>query len=342
MEYKNSWMLSVALVLLLLWGIYFVLPFGKHVKFKKGNKANVPDYLAKSPLYKRKRFTYRILRILSVAALGACLICCAFLVSRPYETEVTEEPLYGRDIYLCMDVSGSVCKLNAKIVEELKTVVESSEQDRFGIIIFNTSPVLLCPLTTDHEYVKETLTRVRESAAVFFEDDVDINLENRDFLTNLEYITGGTQVDADRRGSSLIGDGLAYCAVAFPELEEDKERVRFVIFSTDNEPDGTPLCSLAEAAQLCKKKNIKVFGIGTSNIYSVKENEMRKAITDAGGKYYREGDSIRDIIDDIDREGKSLLTVKTNVTEEEQPEKAAIALLICAGLFFLFMRLSRR
>ncbi len=341
MEYKNAWMLSVVLVILLLWGIYLVLPFGKHVKFKKGNKANAPEYLAKSSLYKRKRILYRILRVLSVIALAACLVCCAVLVSRPFETDVHEEPLYGRDIFLCMDVSGSVNKLNAKIVEELKTIVDSSEQDRFGIIIFNTSPVLLCPLTTDHEYVKETLSRIKESVSVFFDDDSTDNISNKQYYENLEYITGGTLVDSDNRGSSLIGDGLAYCSIAFPDIEKDKERVRLVIFSTDNEQDGTPLCSLTEAAQLCKKKNIKVFGIGTSNIYSVKEDEMKSAITGAGGKYYREGNSMKEIIQDIDHEGKSLLVVKTNVTEQEKPENALIALLISAGLFFLFMRLSR-
>lgn len=342
MEYKNTWLLSVVLGILLLWGIYLILPFGKQVKFKKGNKANVPEFLVKSGLYKRRLLLYRILRVLSVVSLGACLVFCALLVSRPYETDVTEEPLYGRDIFLCMDVSGSVNALNAKIVDELKTVVDASEQDRFGIIIFNTSPVVLCPLTMDHEYVKQTLTRLKECVDVFLDDNALEHMGRTKYFKNLEYITGGTLVDSDNRGSSLVGDGLAYCAVAFPDMEKDPNRVRLVIFSTDNEVDGTPLCSLDEAAQLCRKKKIKVFGIGTSNIYSVKRNEMESAITGAGGKFYLEEDSLKGIIQDIDKEGQSLLMTTTNVTEQEKPETAMIALLICAGLFFVFTRLSRR
>ncbi len=341
MEYKNTWMLSVSIVVLLLFGIYLLLPIGKHVKFKKGKKANAPDFLVENPLYKRKLLLYRTLRVLSVLALGASLVCCAYLISRPFVTEVTEEPLYGRDIYLCMDISGSVSELNEKLVEELKTVVDSSKDDRFGIIIFNTSAVILCPLTLDHEYIKQSLDEVKNSLAIFLDDNAVENMGLSDYYNAIDFISNGTLVDADTRGSSLIGDGMAYCSIAFPDLEKDEERVRLVIFSTDNDLAGEPLCTLKEAANLCKKKNIKVFGIGTEFMLSEAREELKEAVISTGGKYYNEEESLKGIIADIDKEAKSLLVTKTNITENEKPEAAFIALLISMGLFFLFMRASK-
>ena len=91
--------------------------------------------------------------ILSIVAVVSAFV----MMARPYSKERVQDERYCRDIMLCIDISTSVDYLNENLLEELKKTVDELHGERFGIVIFNTSPVLLSPLTDDYEFIKEQL-----------------------------------------------------------------------------------------------------------------------------------------------------------------------------------------
>ena len=189
------------------------------------------------------------------------MIVSILLMARPYKKVVAQKESYNRDIILCLDISTSVDDLNLELVKNLKETVNHLKGERFGIVIFNSSAVLLSPLTEDYEYIIDVLDQLESCLEGH-------NLGNSklsdNWLYQSSYLMDGTLVGNEERGSSLIGDGLASTVYNFPNLEE--KRSRSIIFSTDNDLEGTPLVTLSQAADICKENNVTVYGIGTANM----------------------------------------------------------------------------
>lgn len=182
-------------------------------------------------------------------------------MARPYKKVVVQKESYNRDIILCLDISTSVDDLNLELVKNLKEMVNHLKGERFEIVIFNSFAVLLSPLTGDYEYIIDVLDQLESCLEGH-------NLGNSklsdNWLYQSSYLMDGTLVGNEERGSSLIGDGLASTVYNFPNLEE--KRSRSIIFSTDNDLEGTPLVTLSQAAEICKENNVTVYGIGTANM----------------------------------------------------------------------------
>lgn len=182
-------------------------------------------------------------------------------MARPYKKVVVQKESYNRDIILCLDISTSVDDLNLELVKNLKEMVNHLKGERFEIVIFNSFAVLLSPLTGDYEYIIDVLDQLESCLEGH-------NLGNSklsdNWLYQSSYLMDGTLVGNEERRSSLIGDGLASTVYNFPNLEE--KRSRSIIFSTDNDLEGTPLVTLSQAAEICKENNVTVYGIGTANM----------------------------------------------------------------------------
>ena len=208
--------------------------------------------------------------------------------------------------------------------KDLKKTVKSLEGERFGISIFNTTSVLVSPLTDDYEYINTVLDEIERS--IKLNNNSSYNIDD-DYYYISNYVYSGTIEGNEIRGSSLIGDGLASCVFSFPNLEED--RTRLIIFSTDNELQGTPTLSLENAAKISKNKNIKVYGIGTTKMYDKLELEMKNAVELTGGKYYKESDStVNKIVSNIEKTSKSLIDTRIETTETDLPTIPLILLLL--------------
>src|SRR5665213_2974191 len=78
----------------------------------------------------------------------------------------------GIDIMLALDVSGSMQALDFKVdgqpvnrVDVVKSIVakfiEDRPNDRIGIVAFAGAPYLVSPLTLDHDWLEQNLTRVQ-------------------------------------------------------------------------------------------------------------------------------------------------------------------------------------
>ncbi|MGN0437764.1 MAG: hypothetical protein ACI4F4_04515 [Lachnospiraceae bacterium] len=338
MELKYTFFLFAGLLVV---AAFIVMLFTKNRKkdYSSGKKTAKMEQLNETKYFRRKRMQYRLFyySLFVFCLLGVFM--SFLLLARPYKTEVIDEEKYQRDIILCLDISTSVDEVNVKLIKELEESVTNLKGERFGIVIFNTSPVLLVPLTDDYEFVNQQLEMVRIGLEKRLQG-VYTNIGDNDYYYD-QYISAGTLVGNEERGSSLIADGLASCVYDFSEI--DKDRTRVVIFSTDNDNRGECYVTLDEAATLCKDYHVTVYGLGTEFMLAEDAEEMKNAMEKTGGKFYREGDSgsFSDIVEEIQKKSQNLVKGHHQVREIEQPETPFIILLICMALVMIITKLMK-
>lgn len=303
--------------------------------YQDGKKVANTGLVEEMRYYKKLYREYKILSGAAIFALSAAIVIGWILLSRPAKIDTVSPEVRNRDIFLCMDISDSVDELNLNMCDELKKVVKELNGERFGITIFNGQSVLLVPLTTDYQYVLDTL----DSLKVSFKESIEQSDINFDYATadinwrTLYYKYDGTAEE----GSSFIGDGLASCLYSFPDLETNKERSRMIIFTTDNELNGEPYITLEEAAGLCRKNDVKVFAIAPEEV--VEESVFKRAVENTGGGYYKStsSKSYEELLADIKKTGTSAMK-QTETMITDQPEAFFIWLLVCIGIYFLLAR----
>jgi hypothetical protein len=238
-----------------------------------------------------------------------------------------------------MDVSTSLLDVNGKIVDRMKELVQGLEGDRFGIMIFNTAPVLLVPLTDDYDFILETLENLKNGFRSFWLKDGDYYYYVGDPANY--YLQGGVVYNHEDRGSSLIGDGLAACVFSFPNPEE--ERTRVIILSTDNQLEGEPIITLPQAAALAKDKKITIYGIAPSTLGATDasiKTEFQEAVKITGGALYIESHNtkISYIISEIDKKEKNIRLVHMDVKYVDKPTAVFFALTATLLLLFVLTR----
>ena len=325
--------LAIALFMLV-----FVFVKYKKTKEYAGGKKIAGLICQEDEAYFRKR------KILYKTGLTATLICCVLVVvsafllmAKPYTSRRMQDEKYCRDIILCIDISTSVDYLNENLLDKLKKTVDELQGERFGIVIFNTSPVLLTPLTDDYEYVKDQLDLIAQCLKSRNEVNLDDAFSSGyDWIYYQAYISSGTLIGNEQRGSSLIGDGLAAAAIDFSDA--DKERTKVVIFSTDNDIQGTPVATLDEATDICVSNNVTVYGVGTKEMTPENKESMKNAVEKTGGKVYleEESGSFGEIVSSIEKLSKNL--VKVRMVDVETPELLypfVLMLVLFAGMLGL-------
>lgn len=319
MEIKYPFIIVLSIILFI---VSFIFSFKKLKTKRHKRKVANTSLVTNSPFYKRIIIKYKIGIYISFIVVFLCLLFSSILTSRVIETKTIENKIYNRDIILCMDVSGSVLDLNEELVNSYKEVVKSLNGERFGISIFNTSSHLLVPLTEDYDYVTNALDTLGKAFKV------DYTTSTEEYFYLMRYIINGTDIGADERGSSLTGDGLASCVFDFPNLDED--RTRIIIYSTDNDVRGDPYVSTLEAGDISKSKGVKIYSIapkGTSNEFT---SDLKVIAEKTGGKYFIQGsgETVRDIVNGIEREEKSVLNGSKKTVTIDYPEVFVILIIL--------------
>lgn len=342
MELKYQFMLYAGIILVLAFGFFYFFGKKKQMEFRDGKKLAAVNLIEEEPYYKKRKIAYKVASTLMVLSLMTAALACCVLLARPYKSRKITEQKYSRDIMLCIDISTSVDFLNKNVIKELMQTVENLKTERFGIIIFNTSPVLISPLTDDYEYTIEQLQKIEKALDMRLSTDGIFNHIPDDYLYYNEFISGGTLVGNEERGSSLIGDGMASSIFQFSD--KDTERTKVVIFTTDNDPQGESLVSLSQAAQLCEKHDIVVYGVGTKEMLYDNLVEMKQAVETTGGSFYleEESGSFESIIEDIEKKSTNLVEGNQYVVETEYPFAPFIVLLISTACMFVCMKYSKR
>jgi Ca-activated chloride channel family protein len=239
-RFADPWLLCALIVpvLLLVWSP------------ARGGRAFAPTALARVALRpSRGPLLHRLLVALGIAALVVA-------AARPqYGQVVTERAQAGRDLMLVIDLSGSmqtddlVDAQNRRldrlsgVMESARTFIEGRPDDRIGLVFFGDKALTSCPLTYDHETVRQFLARTEQQQRALWARD-----------------QGGGLLG----GQTNLGLGLG---TALKALRDPKSLGRAVILITDGADTRQlrnwvdPLLAARQAARL----DVTVYGIGVGN-----------------------------------------------------------------------------
>jgi len=339
MELKTPLVLYISVAVAVAFAIAAFIYIRRSKKYDGGKKAYLPEYLRNEPVYKVRIAWYNILKYVLIGLIITSIVLSGYLMSRPYKAETKQLANYNRDIILCLDISSSVDNLNATLIDKLKDIVEELNGERFGIVIFNTSPVLMCPLTNDYQYIIRQLDALKEGL------QMRLDYTNKQILPSAKYsqveafLENGTLVGFPDRGSSVIGEGLAGAVLDFYDIEEKPDRTRIIIFTSDNENAviGDEIVTLPEAGDWAKERGITVFGIGTEMMEDANRKMMQNAVEKTGGSFWygEDDDVVSDIVSNLRRGMASLDDTQYEIVENELPETPFRLLLVSISLMLL-------
>jgi Ca-activated chloride channel family protein len=272
------------------------------------------------------RLVLRRYRALLAALLTVVIIASAsgvLLSSRAASVDVVQPQLYKRDIMLCLDVSGSMTDVDAKIVDTFASLASDLHGERIGLTIFDSSAVTVFPLTDDYSYVKSELTTYRDSFRT-------------QGAKGVQYWQG-TELG---KGASLIGDGLASCVLGF-DGDTSSTRPKSIVLATDNYVNGEPILSLKQSAQLATKRNVRVYAIDPVD-YSAEGKpdsvalDLKTQVESTNGGFYAlsDRDTVPAIVQSIDKQEAGLFTGSKRLVVADHPAPFAIAALLLTMLVF--------
>ena len=312
--------------------------------------------------YRKKRLESMAYRAVLTAGLVLALVSALILAARPYQKKAVKEDVTKTDIFLCMDISSSGVQGLSGFVEEFGKLVRELDGDQIGISLFNTSSIQYVPVTEDYDFV---IQRLEELAAYFRAADEfkteyadryafahEIPQDKRARFDELNAVLSafdrGTTAGYEKKGTSVIGEGLASCLFSFPELMTEA-RPRIILFVTDNipEPLDDPLVTLEDAAKMCAYDGVIVHGIypaaGQEDRTDQAKAEMKAAAEAAGGMFFdlANDNEAERILDEVRNTGHKHSKTVTYSRDEDTPEIwtallfAGLALALAALVFLV-------
>ena len=347
MEIKYPILIVISLVLFV---ASFFISGWKGKERKNKNKVANTVLVRNTEEFKSILRRYRMILYVLYACIFICVMGNGVLSSRIIEEQTTSNDVYNRDIILCMDVSGSVIEVNEEIIKTYKEIVSELNGERFGVSIFNTTSVLVVPLTDDYDYILDVLDTMHKAFKLANGKYTSVPYSEWEYYIN--FIQSGTIIGAETRGSSFAGDGLAACVFDFPNLEEKRSRI--IILSTDNDvygPGNVPdtgqakqYVTVTEAAQISKKKGITVYTIAPSTTSGSDAAELKNATVSTGGEYYvhEKGPTVKNIVQNIESKEKSLIKGTERTTITDYPKVPFFLMLIGFLLLIVLERVVMR
>ncbi|MFB4353330.1 VWA domain-containing protein [Microbacterium sp. LS_15] len=269
----------------------------------------------------RQALNRRVLALSGILLLGVISVVSAGVVAaRPMSSQTIQPVNTSRDIMLCLDVSGSMSEVDVEVLSVFEELLEDFEGERIGLTIFNSSPVQIFPLTDDYPFIREHLQSIRESF---------------DYLDEVPEHWVGT---LNGNGASLIGDGLAACAMAFDH--PDDERSRSIIFATDNEINGASIVTLDEASAYAKSVGVRVFALNPVEGKDADVSaELTRAAEATGGQAYglRDTTTVSDIVAQVQEQEATELKGQAQVVWTDTPNLWIVVLLVSMLSFIVVL-----
>jgi Ca-activated chloride channel family protein len=291
-------------------------------------------YLPTLPSFKSRLSRYKLLLSLVAVVLLGTTVATGLLASRPVDRQVRSEELATRDIVLCLDVSGSMLEFDTEVVERFLELLPSFQGERIALSIWNSTSRTVFPLTDDYQLVEEELRYAAEVLDFDVDSLSDWSFDPGHYDRLLDYLTGTTGMGDNE--SSLVGDGLATCALMFDEKET--ERSRSIILATDNQLLGNPVYTLAEAGDFVAEREISLFGIyaGESTASSAaEEKEYRDVVESHDGLFFQASDAdlVSQVVDQIAAQQAVDLEADTDVVITDRPERYFAWLVVAVALY---------
>lgn len=262
-----------------------------------------------------------LLFVLRVLAIIAVVAACARPQTTSRGEKVTTE---GIDIVMATDISGSMLAedFHPNRMEAAKKValefVEGRANDRIALVVFAGESFTQCPLTIDHEVVKNLLQEVRSG---MLED------------------------------GTAIGMGLA---TAVSRLKDSKAKGRVIILLTDGVNNRGAIDPIT-AAGIAHSFGIRVYtvGVGSRGMapypvqtpvgiryqnmpVEIDEDSLKKVASETDGKYFRATDEekLTSIYKEIDQLEKAKIEVM-----EFRHHKEEFYSYAAAGALFLLLEM---
>ncbi|MGM1018363.1 MAG: VWA domain-containing protein [Actinomycetota bacterium] len=322
MALANLWILIGAVILVLLAiGLGLFLGLRRTTRHASDDSAPIAraERLRSLPAFQQavRRRAFALSGILVLGILAT--VVGGVVAARPMSAQTVQPVNSNRDIMLCLDVSGSMTDVDVEVLTVFDELLDGFEGERIGLTIFNSSPVQIFPLTDDYEFIRTQLTSIRESF---------------DYLDEVPEHWVGT---LNGPGASLIGDGLASCAMRFDNLDE--ERSRSIILATDNEVNGASIVTLEEAAIYAQAAGVRVFALNPIEGSSDVSGELTSAAETTGGAAYglRDTTTVADIIAQVQEEEATELRGQAQVVWTDTPNLWIAALLVLALSFLVVL-----
>ena len=201
--------ISVIICLIISLLICFI-NLNKRMKYTNGKKVANTKYIKETEYYKTKVKRYNILSNIIKFFSVMCIVVASILIARPVTIQTRSDDKYNRDIILGLDISTSQCEVNIDLIEKFRNIITSIDGDRIGLVIYNTAPVVYCPLTDDYDYINECFDLIIEQSKIAEENNGSPPVTYKKDGVEMPMIWyGGAGANSDTRGSSLVGDGLA-------------------------------------------------------------------------------------------------------------------------------------
>lgn len=215
--------------------------------------------------------------------LTLALACMLVALARPQWKEERHEPIAsGVDIMITCDLSGSMNNRgsdNIQRLESAKTVIQDfvskRPNDRIGLVAFSGKARLCCPLTMDHEIVKQ---RVESFATTGYDN-------NGRVIVPGTVLTPGTDISA----------AIATAATQLHKHHDSKSKIIVLFSDGDTKTDGIhPI----DAAKQASAMGIRIYtiligsGANASDEYTKSASDsdmdalmMQQIAEHGGGKY---------------------------------------------------------
>lgn len=231
-------------------------------------------------------------RWIRIAILSLAWIALVTATARPQTFgEPIGVPISGRDLLLCIDISGSMRETDlyagnnratrmAVVKQVARDFVARRTGDRIGLVMFGSQAYMQTPLTYDHDTVQHFLS------------EATVGLAGR---------------------STAIGDAIG---LGVKRLRERPDASRVMILLTDGE-NSAGVVDPVEAARLAAQSNVRIHAIGVGSEQrespfnlpfgkhrSELDEDTLRAISDAtGGQYFRARNQqeLASIYSEIDR-----------------------------------------
>ncbi|MCK3770592.1 VWA domain-containing protein [Microbacterium aerolatum] len=323
MALANGWILLVAVaVVIIAIAVGLVIGLRRSARHRATPSAPIAraERLRALPSFRRavQRRTTALAGILALGVIAA--VVGGVVAARPMSSQTIQPVNTSRDIMLCLDVSGSMSDVDVEVLTVFEDLLDGFEGERIGLTIFNSSPVQVFPLTDDYDFIRTHLESIRTSF---------------DFMEDIPEHWVGT---LNGPGASLIGDGLASCAMRFDHL--DDERSRSIILATDNELAGASIVTLEEAANYAASVGVRVFALNpVQGVNSEISEELVAAARATGGEAYglRETTTVADIVADVQEQDATELRGQAQVVWTDTPNLWIVVLLVLTLGFIVLM-----
>jgi len=277
-----------------------------------------------SPFYKKRR---RLLREIPIYLLLFSYAFAVLGLSRPQKGIIKEEiDKKGIDIVIALDISSSMLAEDFRPQNRISIAKEVANEfidkrrgDRIGLVVFSKEALLQCPLTLDHNVLKNLVNRV------------DIGM-----------LPDGT----------AIGMGISTGLLLF---ENSKAKSKIMILLTDGRNNAGKI-SPSAAADMAKEMGVKIYTIGIGKKgevpypisqggikryvmakFDIDDVALTKIADKTGGKYFLASspEMLKNVMDEINRLEPTTFKVIRYRNFAEKMNIFLIPAILILALFFV-------